>query len=82
MSTAYLEYMLFQLGQTNPDSVRDASHMRQPLFYKNTRRVSFRIYNSYDVLKTLGEQSVVPTKLRAQQGSGGAVLLQLIDSPS
>ena len=52
----YFAHMLNRLGITMLDSARDAKHKRQPIFKRNTRRLSYKMYDEESFRRLLEEQ--------------------------
>ena len=55
----YFEHMLCHLGNPMLDSVRDAKHLRQPIFKRKARRFSYKIFNKETFEQLLGEQDML-----------------------
>ena len=51
--------MLHRLGIPQLDSVRDVKHKRQPIFKRNTRRLSYKVYEEDTFRRLLEEQDAL-----------------------
>ena len=57
--------MLFRLGNPMLDSIRDAKHLRQPIFKRKARRFSYKMFNEETFERLLGEQDMLQFRPRA-----------------
>lgn len=55
----YFCHMLSRLDFPTLDSVRDVKHCRQPIFKRNTRRFSYKIFDEESFRRLLDEQDVL-----------------------
>lgn len=61
----YFAHMLNRLGSPMLDSVRDVSHRRQPIFKRNARRLSYKIFDEQTFKGLLEEQDSLQFKSEA-----------------
>ena len=57
--------MIHRLGNPMLDSVRDAPHLRQPIFKRKARRFSYKIFNEGTFKRVLGEQDMLQFRPQA-----------------
>ena len=57
--------MLYRLKSPPLFSVRNVRHRRHPIFTKETRRLSYKIYDEELFRKVLEEQSIIATNVKA-----------------
>lgn len=53
----YFSHMLYRLGSPILHSARDTQHKRQPIFKRNTRRLSYKVFEEETFRGVLEEQS-------------------------
>lgn len=61
----YFAHMLCRLGNPMLDSIRDAKHLRQPIFKRKARSFSYKIFNEETFERLLGEQDMLQFRPRA-----------------
>lgn len=61
----YFAHLLCRLGNPMVDSVRDAPHIRQPIFKRIARRFSYKIFNEETLKLVLEEQDLLQFRPKA-----------------
>ena len=61
----YFAHLLYRLGNPMVNSVRDAPHIRQPIFKRIARRFSYKIFNEETLKLVLEEQDLLQFRPRA-----------------
>ena len=61
----YFAHLLCRLGNPTVDSVRDAPHVRQPIFKRIARRFSYKIFNEETLKLVLEEQDLLQFRPKA-----------------
>ena len=62
----YFAHMIHRLGNPMLDSVRDAPHLRQPIFKRKARRFSYKMFNEGTFKRVLGDQDMLQTATKCQ----------------
>ena len=57
--------MLYRLKSPQLNSVRDVGHRRQPMFAKETKKLSFKVYEEQLFRELFEEQDFVTSKVKA-----------------
>ena len=65
MPQKYFAHLLCRLGNPTVDSVRDAPHVRQPIFKRIARRFSYKIFNEETLKLVLEEQDLLQFRPKA-----------------